>query len=164
MSHVSVIKKALEDGVDYAIIFEDDVIICDDFIDRLKYLERCKVEFDLFYLGGNFGFWHKFTPTENKYIYRYTGSAGTWAYIVSNSIFEFIEKNYRFDMNIDGFYSKFLAGENDPLERTKNYPKFDVKGFLPLAATARNRLSSLSKNMHTVDDSKFQKSALQFDM
>ena len=57
LSQMEVMKKALELGKS-AIVFEDDLIFCNDFKDRINYIENYinteAPDFDVFWLGGTF--------------------------------------------------------------------------------------------------------------
>jgi GR25 family glycosyltransferase involved in LPS biosynthesis len=159
LSHLKIIELAKEQNLDYVMIFEDDVELCDDFGERLKYLSDCNISFDMFYFGGAFNHYTSFFgTTENKHIFQFQGAAGTYAYIISKSIFDYVLQNARFDRAIDGFYATVVG--NQPDDRLVRDRRFDIKGFLPLAACAFSRVSSDSGLVHTPDRSFFQKERL----
>ena len=91
LSHLKAIEYAKQLDLDYAIIFEDDVLLCDDYLNRLKYIENCNLDFDMFYLGGFFnGRTDIPIKTNKKYIHNLISAAGTHAYIISKSIYDYV--------------------------------------------------------------------------
>lgn len=107
-SHLAVLQEALS-AKKNALIFEDDVIICSDFLERLAYIEIFlkDTEWDMFFLGAtvhvNPPYWHKkghnkdivcdctigkdIERTSDKRIMRSYGFFSTTAYMVNvNSI------------------------------------------------------------------------------
>lgn len=52
LSHLRLIEKAKKENYTYITIFEDDIILKDDFIKKIKYFDDY-LEWDMFYLGGN---------------------------------------------------------------------------------------------------------------
>jgi len=147
LSHINVITTALENDLDYVFIFEDDVKLSDDFYDRIKYLEKCQIDFDMFYLSGSFNqFTINVRKTKHEYVYEYDGAAGTHAYILNKKIFKYILDNVRFDRAIDGFYATVIG--NQPDKRLKDKKMFDIKGFMPHACGCYSQYSSIS-NQYT---------------
>jgi GR25 family glycosyltransferase involved in LPS biosynthesis len=143
LSHINIIKESKNRNLDYVLIFEDDIKLSDDFYDCLIYLEKCNIDFDMFYFGGAFNnFTNKIEKTENKFIYKYKGAAGLHAYIVSSSIYDYILNNIRFDRAIDGFYSTVIGYQPDVRLTNKKY--FDIKGFYPHPAGCEMNYSELS--------------------
>lgn len=55
LSHISVWSQFLNSGKQYAVIFEDDVILCNDFKDRLYNIikEADEINWDILYLNEN---------------------------------------------------------------------------------------------------------------
>ncbi len=102
VSQMGVIKAGAISGVEVIGVFEDDVVLCDDFPRRLEYiLDNLPEDWDVFYLGATFhvpGVWchHKDCstwggvgkdawPTDNPRIIRCPGAWGTYAYLVNGS-------------------------------------------------------------------------------
>ena len=93
MSHLALIDRAGKSGR-LTGIFEDDVLLCQDFADRLRYVEECfDRPWDLFFLNSTYHchppFWHKetlgrdFEQTEIKHIHRVYGLFATQSYLVN---------------------------------------------------------------------------------
>ncbi len=110
-SQVSIMEKALELGK-HAWVMEDDLIFCEDFQSRIKYIDEWMSyvqswplvnDWDVFWLGGTFhspAWWHKpghdrelqqcdcrigkdVDLTNDSYIMRTYGAFCTYAYIVN---------------------------------------------------------------------------------
>ena len=151
LSHIEIIKDSMLRDLDYVLIFEDDVMLCDDFKKRLDYLVNCNIDFDMFYFGGSFNHHtinHK--ETKDKYIHKYLGAAGLHAYIVSKKIYKYILDNIRFDRAIDGFYATVIGEQYD--DRLENKLFFDIKGFMPQSAGCYGNFSELSNRYTTNSD------------
>lgn len=101
MSHMKVWKKIIDSGEPYGIVLEDDVILTDDFYDKvMTHLRKLPKGYDLFYLGcfgcqnnlnplniifhtmglGNFNF-----KKINEYVNRPSVALATHAYVVSRN-------------------------------------------------------------------------------
>ena len=101
MSHIKAWKKIVDSGDPYGIVLEDDVILTDDFYDKvMTHLRKLPKGYDIFYLGcfgcqnnlnplnillhtlglGNFNF-----KKINEYVNRPSVALATHAYIVSRS-------------------------------------------------------------------------------
>jgi len=52
LSHIGLLKLAKKENIKYLAVFEDDVMIADDFQERLQALSLLNIDFDMFYLGG----------------------------------------------------------------------------------------------------------------
>lgn len=132
-SQVKVMEQALAAGKN-AIVFEDDLIFCDDFKERLEYIQRFmdNNEWDIFWLGGTYHVdptWHKskngqhahpdlqmchctldkdWEFTKDTRIVRTYGCWSTYAYIVNyNSlerILDLLDQNVYRSMGIDWLF------------------------------------------------------------
>ncbi len=128
-SQVSIMEKALELGK-HAWVMEDDLIFCEDFQERLKYIEPFMQmnEWDVFWLGGTFhspAWWHKpghdrelqqcnctigkdVEPTPYANIMRTYGAFCTYAYIVNvkslDKILKLLDENVHMSMGIDWLF------------------------------------------------------------
>lgn len=136
LSHVKLITKAKELGLKTICIFEDDVIFCDDFRERIKYIEDTNLEFDFLSLGGHFQKPdHKYIPMETDaaktkmpYMYKTKHQGGTYAYIIKEACYDFIIRNCTYDYGMDQFYSDHL------------YSRFNCFAFVPfLCACAKGK-------------------------
>lgn len=124
---VEIMQKALSQNKD-AIVFEDDIILCEDFDKRIEYIERFINEeepnFDIFWLGGtvhiNPSWWHvggknadlpattlmrDAEQTNDPRIIRTYGAFCTYAYIVNKNsiqrVLDLLEENVHLSMGID---------------------------------------------------------------
>jgi len=116
LSHYNLIKKYNGDKI--LGIFEDDVILSNDFIDRFKYLEEnMNLDWDMFFLSSFYHLnddirrWHKtgdFKFTDIKYIHQVYGSFCTHAYLINpksiSKIVKLMEENFHKSYAIDHLY------------------------------------------------------------
>jgi GR25 family glycosyltransferase involved in LPS biosynthesis len=97
LSHYLLIKEYETSNNKILGIFEDDIVFCDDFLERFKYIEKSfNFDWDIFYLSSFYHLnddsrrWHQggdFEKTNIKYIHRVYGSFCTHSYLVNpNSI------------------------------------------------------------------------------
>lgn len=129
-SQVAVMEEALRQGK-HAMVFEDDVVFCDDFPDRLKIIFKFlnQREWDIFWFGGTYhkeGHWHvsvegkhthpdlqmcncnlnrDWEPTLNPHIVRTYGAFSTHAYMVNKdrikNLLDKLERRVSISMGID---------------------------------------------------------------
>jgi len=79
MSHIKAWKKVLETKEPYGIIFEDNVILKDNFYDNLvKHIKKIPKDFDIFYLGSG-----KFLKEIDELISQPSFILGLNGYIIS---------------------------------------------------------------------------------
>jgi GR25 family glycosyltransferase involved in LPS biosynthesis len=87
-SHVGVIKDAIEKNYNVIAIFEDDIILCDDFQERFKlYIDnipKMMRKWDIMYLGCHFHGCKSPIPIKNN-IYKVIESYGCFAMILNNT-------------------------------------------------------------------------------
>jgi GR25 family glycosyltransferase involved in LPS biosynthesis len=116
LSHYNLIKNHNNDKI--LGIFEDDVLLCDDFIERFSYIEKnFNLDWDIFFLSSFYHLnndknrWHEsgdFEFTDIKYIHKVYGSFCTHAYLVNpkskNKIIKLIEENSYKSYAIDHLY------------------------------------------------------------
>lgn len=115
MSHISVIQKAKDLGLPSVCVFEDDVIFCDDFHERIKYIESLpNFDFDILSLGGHFSKnldINEAEKTEYPYIYKTKVHAGTYALIFTEQTYDFILRNWHYGLGSDEFYGNHVYRE-----------------------------------------------------
>lgn len=130
-SQVGIMQAAL--GMNkHAFVMEDDLIFCQDFEDRLAYIELWMQEndWDVFWLGGTFhspAYWHckgpskmmpdcsaqlgyDMKPTEDPRIVRTYGAFCTYAYIVNkkslDKVLTLLDENIHVSIGIDWAFIK----------------------------------------------------------
>lgn len=128
---VNIMKTALSQDK-HAVVFEDDLIFCNDFTERVKYMSEYLqgVEWDVMWLGGTFhspAFWHKvgksgmppdcssqlgkdFDHTSDPRIKRTYGAFCTYAYIVNvksiEKILNLFDEHLHTSIGIDWLFIK----------------------------------------------------------
>ena len=116
LSHYKLLKTHKSDKI--LGILEDDVELCDDFLDRFKYIEdNFNLEWDMFFLSSYYHLnehkdrWNPsgdFELTDTKYIHRVYGAFTTHAYLVNpksiDKILKLIDENIADTYAIDHVY------------------------------------------------------------
>lgn len=116
LSHYTLIKNHI--GNKILGIFEDDVLLCDDFIERFSYIENnFNLDWDIFFLSSFYHLnndkkrWHEtgdFEFTDIKYIHRVYGSFCTHSYLVNprskEKIIKLMKDNSHKSYAIDHLY------------------------------------------------------------
>jgi GR25 family glycosyltransferase involved in LPS biosynthesis len=102
-SHIEVVKEAKKRNYNNCIIFEDDCVFVDNFLEKLNmcvdYLKNN--EWDMFYMGGELA---GNSTTINQYVANCAGMYGAHAYVVNKSFYDRIAKlDFRFGV-IDTIY------------------------------------------------------------
>jgi GR25 family glycosyltransferase involved in LPS biosynthesis len=112
-SHVALIRMAKEKGYSAICIFEDDVLFCDDFWARIKYIENLPLfEYDMLYLGGHFtskNFAGVSQKTQWPHILKALSIAGGYAYIITDKVYDFVLENIHYNYGIDEFYAEAVC-------------------------------------------------------
>lgn len=116
LSHYKLLKTHNSDKI--LGILEDDVELCDDFLDRFKYIEdNFNLDWDMFFLSSYYHLnehkdrWNHsgdFELTDIKYIHRVYGAFTTHAYLVNpksiNKILKLIDEHIADTYAIDHVY------------------------------------------------------------
>jgi FkbM family methyltransferase len=116
LSHYKLLKTHNSDKI--LGIFEDDVVLCEDFLERFKYIEdNFDLEWDIFFLSSYYHLnehkdrWNDsgdFELTNIKYIHRVYGAFTTHSYLVNpksiNKILTLIDENIHDTYAIDHVY------------------------------------------------------------
>jgi GR25 family glycosyltransferase involved in LPS biosynthesis len=107
LSHYNLIKHAKEYGFKHVAVFEDDVVLSDDFWDRIESIETFGDKWDMMYLGGHYD--DSFKPSlVRDNIYKCRRMNGTYAYMLKNTTYDFILNELTYNYGIDQFYSDRL--------------------------------------------------------
>lgn len=139
-SHLKLIQHAKDNKLPAICVFEDDVVFCDDFKKRIKYIDNLKIDYDFFSLGGHFNkpalfFTPDYTdacPTDSQYIYKVQHQGGTYAYIITEAVYDFVLRNCTYNYGMDQFFSDHL------------YHRFKCYAFVPFLASCRNCTSEIT--------------------
>jgi GR25 family glycosyltransferase involved in LPS biosynthesis len=86
-THLAVIKKAKELGLNNVWVFEDDCVFVDGFMDKAqKCIDDLKnIEWDMFYFGGEP---NKETEYHSQNIVKTNGIYGAHSYLVNNTFYD----------------------------------------------------------------------------
>lgn len=130
LSHKKVMEEAIAANIPAVCIFEDDIVLSDDFNERIKYMEGLPgFDFDILSLGGHFPGIRSLTgsanPTEMNHIYQITELSGTYGYIITKKAMEFCVRNLHYNFGIDQFMATHL------------YRRFKSMAFLPFPVGTR---------------------------
>lgn len=140
LSHVQLITLARDLGLEAVCIFEDDIIFCDDFNDRIKYIESLKnFDFDILALGGHFEKDITYNCAEEtiwKYMYRAKRMGGTYGYIIKKNVYNFIIRNYNYNFGADEFYATFV------------YNRFRSYAMVPFLVGCKPGKSEITEQEH----------------
>lgn len=117
-SHYNLIKFAKTNGYEYIAVFEDDIRLAKDFHKRIKYIEN--EDFDLFYMGLHFDHLGiDVECTKRTHIFKVNKAGGTYAYIMRNTVFDFVLENMDYNWGSDEFFANMII------------PNFNCKTFYP---------------------------------
>lgn len=104
LSHASVIHRAKLIGLKSVMIFEDDVVLHDEFrYQLLLSLQHLPDDWDMLYLGGS----HRERPVKvNDHILRVTKTLTTHAYILRDTMYHLVIDNFKsFRQPVDCYYA-----------------------------------------------------------
>lgn len=107
LSHISIMKLAINNNYNNIIVLEDDCQILDnDFLNKAENsLKSLSQKYDILYLGAN----HKRPASKklNANLYKPTTSNGTFSYVISKSFMKELVKPYNYKLPIDLHWRKF---------------------------------------------------------
>lgn len=139
LSHLEIIRMAKKTGLKAVCIFEDDIVFCNDFKEKIDYIESiCNNKsngkedgfdvggftFEMLCLGGHFpsgkpGELGKHGDQTNwNRIYKTNALSGTYGYIITDKIYDFVLRNCSYQYGMDQFYQHV-------------YERFNCYSFLP---------------------------------
>jgi GR25 family glycosyltransferase involved in LPS biosynthesis len=103
LSHVKILKKAKEENLNNVLVFEDDVVFCDDLQEKFNiFVKQLPEDWDMIYFGGN----HNNIPLEmvSENIGHAKKTYTTHAYAIKDTIYDFAIKvlskvQYEVDVN-----------------------------------------------------------------
>lgn len=126
-SHLAVIRMAREKKLPFVAVFEDDIVFCDDFQERIKYLESLPgFNFDILSLGGHFSSANETGETTQwDHVLGIKRLGGTYGYIFSARVYDFILRNCTYEYGADEFYG------------THVYKRFRSFAFVPFLVGCR---------------------------
>lgn len=147
-SHLSIIKKAKENGYKNFLVFEDDFVLSEDFNDVLKKsLVDLPNDWDMFYLGGNLVKCSSKIPTSNN-ITKVNSVLTTHCYAMKNTIYDKVlneapsippQRGFLRGQSIDVYYSEFICKNNN------------VYIINPMICTQGNDYSDIEKRVVNYD-------------
>jgi len=158
LSHLELYKKAAELKLPAIVIFEDDVILSNDINQRIKYVESLDgLDFDFFSLGGHFS---STTPgsmsgcgeaTSWNHIYRNISLGGSYAYIITEKVYNFAIRNLNYNFGQDQFLSEVV------------YKRFACYSFVPFMVACRPCKSEITGAYGEYENVKwhYQQSAIE---
>nr|WP_298655662.1 glycosyltransferase family 25 protein [uncultured Flavobacterium sp.] len=110
MSHIEVIKLAKKNKYDAVCVFEDDIVFCDEFHEKIKYLESLPdFDCDIFCLGGHFS--NREISSSEARLTQWQGVMqigqmnGTYGLIITSKVYDFILENWHYGFGADEFFS-----------------------------------------------------------
>lgn len=133
-SHLGVIKDAIENGHQKIAVFEDDIIFCDDFYDRLKiYLDNLPNNWDIMYLGCHFNSCNNPTLLKNN-VYKVKDSYGCFSMILNNQ---------------NGLFKKIIENPSELIPYDdyikKIQPNLNCYVFMPFFVKTMNTTSDIGE-------------------
>ncbi len=106
LKHIEIINQVAE-KYEYALVLEDDVILCDNFQEEfLKTFEQLPEDWDLGWVGTCCNLYSK--PPEGMRISKTSGSRCTHAYIISNKCAKKILEELKYCNDGADFYYNYL--------------------------------------------------------
>jgi GR25 family glycosyltransferase involved in LPS biosynthesis len=136
LSHYFIVERAKLLGWKAVMIFEDDVVLHDDFMNQFNAcMKDVPEDWELIYFGGS----HRCGPHPvTEKIFRVNKTLTTHAYIIRESMYDFVIENFKkLDEPVDCFYTNVQGkgtsyitnppiawqreGHSDIVGRTMNY-------------------------------------------
>jgi hypothetical protein len=134
-SHLAVLRAARAAGHRHVLVFEDDVELVPDFLDRMTTsLARCPSTYDLCYVGALcVESWGNYLRPFDEYVAQVGSVCGTHAYIVNMKVQPEIEAGLG-DLRrvIDNWYAAWFAPRGDTYAFAP-YLAFQAAGFSDVA-------------------------------
>jgi predicted O-methyltransferase YrrM len=134
-SHLAVLRAAREAGHRHVLVFEDDVELVPDFLNRVTTsLARCPATYDLCYVGALcVEAWGNYLHPFDQHVARVGSVCGTHAYIVNMEAQPEIEAGLgNFRRVIDNWYAAWFAPRGDTYTFAP-YLAFQAAGFSDIA-------------------------------
>ena len=100
LSHISLIRHAQQEKMEYVVIFEDDIEFAPNFIEEVN---KIGDDWDMFMLGGHGGYRK---PRGDYFIVK--ECAGTYGYVVNEVSFPHILSSWSYNLGIDELYGSWL--------------------------------------------------------
>lgn len=102
LSHIKAIEEAKSRGYSNIMILEDDVVLCDDFINQLNKINI--PSYDMLYLGGII---NKKKIFFSHWVTNIKSILGAYGYIISSNLFDYVlEELKKLTEYVDLFYMK----------------------------------------------------------
>ena len=125
LSHISLIKHAQQEKMEYVVIFEDDIEFAPNFLEEVNKIGSL---WDMFMLGGHGGARY---PRGDYFMVEHC--AGTYGYILNYCLYSSILDIWDYHLGIDELYGDFIQPFNIALAKipwlVTTFPNFsDVAG------------------------------------
>lgn len=126
-SHYSIINDAILNNYENILIFEDDIIICDDFHERLFEIDKyIPDDWVSIYLAGNCYHEYKdhmpYSQYINEYIRKNNKVFGTFSFILNKKIFKELKHWYKLRLyNVDQVHTEIIQ---------KKYKSYSILPFM----------------------------------
>lgn len=104
IKHFEILKIISESNHEKVLVLEDDVILCDDFVEKFEiYLDKTPKEYDMIFLGSGAGLRPQDTSTEHvAYLKAHPASKCTDSYIITKDASKKIKSTYTpFNLCVD---------------------------------------------------------------
>ena len=121
-SHLSIIKKAKDNGYDNVLVFEDDFILTDNFNEIINtVLEQIPSDWDMLYFGGNTEMCKSKVKVSNN-LFKVDSVLTTHCYAMKNTIYDKVlnevpsippQTGFLRGQSIDVYYSEFICKNNN---------------------------------------------------
>ena len=110
LSHLEILLQAQSDGLDYVVIFEDDVTFYSDFNNQLQTcLDELPLDWAGLWIGGTKAQHAKYQKHSDN-VFRNTGSWGTFGYAINAPYYQIcIDQLSKLDATADALYMRLMG-------------------------------------------------------
>jgi GR25 family glycosyltransferase involved in LPS biosynthesis len=142
MSHIEIIKEAKSAGYKRILIFEDDVILSNEFNERISQIN--KLNWELLYLGASQFNWSGVKV--NNGFYKCSNTLGTFAYAINSNIYDDLLELFETKRkSIDNLLSEYQLKNNQSFVIYPNIVISDVSQSDIRQSKSMNEYSKLMK-------------------
>ena len=111
MKHFAALRDAVFNNYQNVVIFEDDIILCDDFDSKLdSYLDQLPEDYDILWIGTCCDLHAPQTDTKSNVYLNLHGSRCTHAYVISQKgCKKILENSHKISKPIDWFFNELIG-------------------------------------------------------